>query len=74
MFDYMFEFWRQAEPIFAVRIIGQQDEFCHKHSNISIQGPLITVGRNSNEHFANGPSVGYPWHFKSNKGIITKFK
>ena len=35
--DYMFEFRRQAEPIFAVRIIGQQDEFCHKHSNISIK-------------------------------------
>jgi hypothetical protein len=27
-----------------------------------------------NVHFANGLSVGYPWHFKSNKGIITKFK
>ena len=27
-----------------------------------------------NVHFANGPSGGYPWHFKSNKGIITKFK
>ena len=37
------------------------------------QGPLITDGRNSNEMFIL-PTVGYPWHFKSNKGIITKSK
>ena len=27
-----------------------------------------------NCYFANGPSVGCPWHCKSNKGIIIKFK
>ena len=34
----------------------------------SVQGPLITDRRNSNEMFI------IPWHFKSNEDIITKFK
>ena len=28
----------------------------------------------TNCYFANGPSVGCPWHCKINKGIIIKFK
>ena len=27
-----------------------------------------------NVDFFNGPTVSYPWHFKSNEDIITKFK
>jgi hypothetical protein len=38
------------------------------------QGPLITDGRNCNVDFVNRPTVGYPWHLKSSKDIITKFK
>ena len=30
---------------------------------ILTQGPMITLG----------PYVGYPWHFKSNKDVVTKF-
>ena len=36
------------------------------------QGPLITDGRNSNEMLTL--TVGWPWHFKSNEDIITKFE
>ena len=39
------------------------------------QGPLITDGRNSNEMLILRTGlVGYPWHFKNNEDIITKFE
>ena len=42
--------------------------------NALVQGPLITDGRNCNEMWILSTTVGYPWHFKSNEDIITKFK
>ena len=39
---------------------------CSLHDN-TIQGPLITDGRNSNEMLILWPIVGYPWYFKSDE-------